>query len=76
MLGRGDRETRGIVDFNKMVQEDERVENVLLSIRDGVMVIRKVIAPTGKPVGSETSPPGPLSNWRGGKGGRGVKGVR
>jgi caffeoyl-CoA O-methyltransferase len=40
--GKGDVETRGIVDFNKMVQEDERVENVLVSIRDGVMVIRKL----------------------------------
>jgi len=38
----GDLETRGIIEFNKMVQTDERVENVLLSIRDGVMLIRKV----------------------------------
>jgi predicted O-methyltransferase YrrM len=38
----GDQETRGIIEFNKMVQEDERVENVLLSIRDGVSVIRKL----------------------------------
>jgi len=40
--GNRDGETRGIVDFNKMVQEDERVENVLLSLRDGVSVIRKL----------------------------------
>ncbi|MCU0370443.1 MAG: class I SAM-dependent methyltransferase [Bacteroidales bacterium] len=37
----GDLETRGIVEFNKMVQEDQRVENVLLSLRDGLTVIRK-----------------------------------
>jgi predicted O-methyltransferase YrrM len=38
----GDKETKGIIEFNKMVQEDERVENVLLSVRDGLMVIRKI----------------------------------
>ncbi len=38
----GDMETRGIVEFNKMVQADDRVENVLLSVRDGVMIIRKI----------------------------------
>ncbi|MEE2886800.1 MAG: class I SAM-dependent methyltransferase [Planctomycetota bacterium] len=31
----------GIVNFNKMVAEDPRVENVLLSVRDGVMFARK-----------------------------------
>jgi predicted O-methyltransferase YrrM len=36
-----DEETRALVDFSKMVQEDERVENVLLPIRDGLMVCRK-----------------------------------
>jgi len=40
--GKGEPETRGIVAFNKLVQEDERVENVLLSLRDGVSVIRKI----------------------------------
>jgi predicted O-methyltransferase YrrM len=39
--GKGDPETRGIVAFNKLVQEDERVENVMLSVRDGIMLIRK-----------------------------------
>jgi predicted O-methyltransferase YrrM len=29
------------MDFNKLVQEDERVENVLLPIRDGIMIARK-----------------------------------
>jgi predicted O-methyltransferase YrrM len=40
--GPGDRETRGIIEFNKMIQEDDRVENVLLSVRDGVLLIRKL----------------------------------
>ena len=33
---------RGIVNFNTLVSNDPRVENVLLSIRDGVMFARKV----------------------------------
>ncbi len=28
-------------DFNRMVQQDVRVENILLPVRDGVMVVRK-----------------------------------
>lgn len=39
--GAGDKETRGIIAFNEMIQNDDRVENVLLSVRDGVMLIRK-----------------------------------
>ena len=37
-----DRDTRGIHAFNTLVQNDQRVENVLLPIRDGLMVIRKL----------------------------------
>ncbi len=36
-----DKQTQGILAYNKMVQEDERVENVILPIRDGMMVARK-----------------------------------
>lgn len=36
-----DKETTGIVEFNDFVQNDDRVENVLLPLRDGVMVVRK-----------------------------------
>lgn len=36
-----DKETRGIVEFNKKIQADNRVENVLLPVRDGLMIIRK-----------------------------------
>ncbi|MBL4624558.1 MAG: O-methyltransferase [Flavobacteriales bacterium] len=36
-----DPDTKAIVDFNKKIQEDERVQNVLFPIRDGIQVIRK-----------------------------------
>lgn len=37
-----DKDTRAIVDFNAKVQADNRIENVLLPIRDGIMLMRKV----------------------------------
>ena len=39
--GEMDRETLALHEFNKAVQNDARVENMLLPIRDGLMVIRK-----------------------------------
>ena len=36
-----DLDTVALLDFNKFVQKDERVENVLLPVRDGIMLIRK-----------------------------------
>jgi predicted O-methyltransferase YrrM len=36
-----DEETLGIIAFNDFVQKDNRVENVLLPIRDGIMMIMK-----------------------------------
>jgi caffeoyl-CoA O-methyltransferase len=36
-----DAHTQTILDFNTFIQNDDRVENVLFPIRDGVMVIRK-----------------------------------
>ncbi|WP_162054499.1 O-methyltransferase [Pontibacter pamirensis] len=36
-----DEDTKAVMNFNKKVQEDERVENILLPIRDGLMVARK-----------------------------------
>jgi predicted O-methyltransferase YrrM len=36
-----DRETLGIKEFNQKVHNDQRVENVLLPIRDGLMLLRK-----------------------------------
>lgn len=37
-----DRDTQIILDFNRAIHEDQRVENVLLPVRDGIMMIRKV----------------------------------
>lgn len=37
-----DSTTRTIDQFNKMITADQRVENLLLPIRDGLMVIKKV----------------------------------
>jgi predicted O-methyltransferase YrrM len=36
-----DKDTRAIKAFNKKVQDDPRVENVLLPIRDGIMLMHK-----------------------------------
>jgi len=37
-----DKDTRAIIDFNQKVSDDERVENVPISLRDGLMMIRKI----------------------------------
>ncbi len=37
-----DKDTRAILAFNKKVQEDGRVENLLLPIRDGILMMRKL----------------------------------
>jgi caffeoyl-CoA O-methyltransferase len=37
-----DKDTRAIHEFNRKIYEDQRVENILLPIRDGIMMIRKV----------------------------------
>jgi caffeoyl-CoA O-methyltransferase len=37
-----DEDTRGIVSFDQHVQADERVENVCLTVRDGMMLVRKL----------------------------------
>ncbi|NOT74296.1 MAG: methyltransferase [Cyclobacteriaceae bacterium] len=37
-----DKDTRAIMDFNKRVQDDRRIENILLPVRDGIMMMRKV----------------------------------
>jgi len=36
-----DKDTKKLVEFNDKVQQDNRVENVIVSIRDGIMMIRK-----------------------------------
>lgn len=37
-----DKDTVAIREFNRKILEDDRVENVLLPIRDGIMMIRKL----------------------------------
>ncbi len=37
-----DKDTRAIIEFNRKVTDDSRVENVLFPVRDGLMVIRKL----------------------------------
>jgi len=37
-----DKDTRAIQEFNRKVHMDSRVENVLLPLRDGIMLMRKV----------------------------------
>lgn len=40
-LRNNDYDTKGILEFNTYIKKDDRVENVLLPIRDGLMLIRK-----------------------------------
>ncbi|HJA98716.1 MAG TPA: class I SAM-dependent methyltransferase [Candidatus Alistipes avicola] len=39
-VAHGDRHTQQILEFNRMVSEDPRVENVIIPIRDGLNLIR------------------------------------
>jgi len=39
---RPDKDTRAILEFNRKIQSDDRVENVLLPVRDGLMLMRNV----------------------------------
>ena len=36
-----DKDTQALLDFNDFVHQDQRVENVLLPVRDGLMILRK-----------------------------------
>ncbi|KAA5548668.1 O-methyltransferase [Adhaeribacter rhizoryzae] len=36
-----DKDTQAILDFNLKIQQDDRVENVLLPLRDGLLLMRK-----------------------------------
>lgn len=40
-IKKGDAETKAILDFNNKIQQDSRVENILLPVRDGLMITRK-----------------------------------
>ncbi len=39
-VAHNDRHTQAIIEFNRMVREDDRVENFILPLRDGINVIR------------------------------------
>lgn len=39
---RPDKDTAAILEFNRKIHEDHRVENVLLPVRDGIMMVRKL----------------------------------
>jgi predicted O-methyltransferase YrrM len=37
-----DPQTKGIIEFNEMINRQKNIENIILPIRDGVMLIRKI----------------------------------
>lgn len=37
-----DKDTQAVKEFNKIVQRDHRVENVMIPLRDGISLIRKI----------------------------------
>lgn len=39
---KADKDTMGIIEYNEFVRKDERVENLLLPFRDGLMLARKI----------------------------------
>jgi caffeoyl-CoA O-methyltransferase len=41
-MSKPDKDTRALLEFNTKVNDDTRVENVLLPVRDGIMMARKV----------------------------------
>ncbi len=36
-----DAQTNGVIDFNEMIKNEKNIENVILPLRDGLMLIRK-----------------------------------
>jgi len=40
---KADKDTKAIMAYNDMVNQDPRVENVLVPIRDGLMIARKIV---------------------------------
>lgn len=37
-----DKDTQALIEFNNRVHDDERVENVLMAVRDGLMILRVI----------------------------------
>lgn len=40
-VNQADADTKAVLAFNQKVQQDDRIENVLLPVRDGIMMVRK-----------------------------------
>jgi len=36
-----DPQTKGVIEFNEMIRKDQRVEKIVMPLRDGIMIIRK-----------------------------------
>lgn len=43
VVDKNDLQTKGILEFNDFVKNDKRVETVILPIRDGITVLRKIV---------------------------------
>lgn len=39
---KNDKDTKAIIEYSKKVHEDKRVQNILLPVRDGLMIARKI----------------------------------
>lgn len=37
-----DQQTKGIIEFNGMISKQKNIENIILPLRDGIMLIRKI----------------------------------
>lgn len=40
--GTRDPQTKGVIEFNEMIKDEKNIENVILPLRDGLMLIRKL----------------------------------
>ena len=38
-----DSQTKGIIEFNEMISRQKNIENIILPVRDGLMLIRKIM---------------------------------
>jgi predicted O-methyltransferase YrrM len=37
-----DQQTRGIIEFNEMIRSQKNIDNIILPVRDGIMLIRRM----------------------------------
>jgi predicted O-methyltransferase YrrM len=37
-----DLQTKGIIEFNEMIRKQKNIENIILPLRDGIMLMRKI----------------------------------